>query len=73
MSKHDMSVLKSVFNNKQHVDAFVNVLSERQNVLVHRLLNAKTIEDVKQAQGAWFELETLKTLRDQIIGAEKNG
>jgi hypothetical protein len=73
MSKQDLSDLKVIFNSKKHVEAFVNILSEKQKVLVNKLLNANTLEDVKKAQGAWFELENLKSLREQIVGAEKNG
>lgn len=73
MSKQDLSVLKSVFNNRQTIDAFKNVLSDKQAIIVTKLLSAKTIDEVKQYQGAWFELEKLKGIHEQIVGAEKNG
>jgi hypothetical protein len=73
MSKHDLSYLKAPFNTKHINQAFVNILSEKQENIVKKLLKANDLNDVKLAQGAWFELEKLKTLVDEINGAEQNG
>jgi hypothetical protein len=73
MSNLDFSNLKATLNNHQIYQAFLNVLEEKQAKLFTKLLNADNIEDVKFAQGAWFELERLKNLKEEVNGAEKNG
>ena len=73
MSNQDYSNLKSSFNNKAVYTAFVNVLEKRQDAIVKYLLIAKDIGEVRKSQGAWYELERLKSLQEEINGAEKNG
>lgn len=73
MDKLILSELKSTFNNKQFVDAFNRYLSAQQDFHMRQVLSAKNMEEVARHQGSYITLENLKSLRDVIIEADKNG
>ena len=73
MDKLILSELKSTFSNRQFVESFNRYLTAKQDFYMKQVLSAKTMEEVARHQGAYVALEGLKTLREVIIEADKNG
>lgn len=70
MDKLILSNLKHGFNDRVFNDAFVAYLSEKQKLILQNIITASDIKEVSKLQGQWQILEKLKSIRDEIKGAD---